>query len=211
MPIPEEIPYEITIRGDESKEVSVEELANFLRDLVFLHDRLWIIGSKEHREYPLDASFFYTRNGRPLPPEQRLRLGTIRRESPYELSLIIASAALGLPSAWAFFEIIRGVLLLPGERRIQALEIQKLQGEVKQSREVSTVSPVARAEQPSQRLGDILDQLTEDESLPDNRRETELRLLERDVERISQDAFRITEVEVKRRIVHKVENVKGDE
>jgi len=129
MPIPQEIPSEIVLRAEPLGPIEVEELGNFLRDLVFLHDRLWIIGSKEHADYPLDASFFYTRSGRPLPPEQRLRLTVISKQSPLELQLVIQSAFLGLSAAWLFFQLIRGMVLLPGERRIQRLQEEKLRNE----------------------------------------------------------------------------------
>jgi hypothetical protein len=46
MSIPEEIPQQIVLRGAETQKLSLEDFANFLRDLVFLHDRLWLILSE---------------------------------------------------------------------------------------------------------------------------------------------------------------------
>ena len=54
MALPQEIPVEFIIRGTEAAELTVEEFANFLRDIVFLHDRLWLIESRTFREYGLE-------------------------------------------------------------------------------------------------------------------------------------------------------------
>ncbi len=53
MVLPEKIPLEILIRGTEAPNITVEEFANFLRDLVFLHDRIWMMASGRFSESTL--------------------------------------------------------------------------------------------------------------------------------------------------------------
>src|SRR5579872_495063 len=194
MAISRRIPYEIVLRAEDPKgEIDAEDLANFLRDLVFLHDRLWIIASGT--DYSLDASFFYTRKGRPIPPKQRLKLTLVKRESPLELGLVIASA-IAIPSAaFAFFQIVRGMLLIPGEKRIQRLEEQKL---LKELEATPSPEPEAARLPPPSSLSEIYDATAGEQS--EDQRKIELRLLQRDIQRISENEFRITEIEVKRTV-----------
>ncbi len=193
MPVPEEVPYEIVLRGLEAETLAVEEFANFLRDLVFLHDRVWIMASKEHLEYDLAAGYFYTRYGKPIPEGQRLQLTYIKKESPYEVGMIISSASLAAGAAWLFFQIVRGVLLLPGEIRKQRLEESKLRKELG-----------SRPQEVSAERERVLREVDEElKALPGSqgdRVEENLRLIHRDIERISENRMRITEVEVRRSI-----------
>jgi hypothetical protein len=198
MAIPSELPYEIVLRADDPKDIDAEELANFIRDLVFLHDRVWLINSEDQTQYRLDASFFYTRNGRPIPSGQRLKLASIRKESPLEMGMIVAAAVGSPAAAWAFFQILRGVLLLRGERRIQSLQEQKLRQEVAQAKAPNHQSLV-ESRVP---LITIYNEELGGQRKSSERIETELRLLQRDVQRISENNFRITEIEVKRTIQH---------
>ncbi len=197
--MPREIPSEILIRAERLGTVEVEQLGNFLRDLVFLHDRLWIISSNEHADYPLDAGFFYTRSGRPIPPEQSLRLIRINEQSPLELQIAIQSAIVGIPgAAWVFFQLVRGALLLPGELRIQKLQEEKLRNEVPK---LGSQVPILDLPDRTAEIGRIYEEDLGKRNVPSSRRETELRLLLRDVQRIGEDGFRITQVEVTKTVV----------
>lgn len=188
MPSPEEIPYEVALRGIEIGTVSLEEFANFLRDLVFLHDRLWIIASGRDRQYDLEASYFYTRYGRPIPNEQKVLLLHLRRESPFEVGFVLQSAIYFGSAAWIFVQIIRGLRLLPGEAEKQQLEIEKLRDEKRER---------------SERIERAVREVTENLPSAPNSRETEIRLIRRDIERISANHLRITEVEVRRTLKSK--------
>jgi hypothetical protein len=124
MPNDDEVPKEILIRGTESDDLTVEQLANFLRDLVFLHDHLWLMASPDYKEYNLNHSFFYSRYGRPVPQSQRLHLLSVEKKSPFELQLGIPSAFYFVPVAMIFFRLLRGAILLPGELEKQDADIQ---------------------------------------------------------------------------------------
>jgi hypothetical protein len=191
MDLPPYIPYEVVLVGPETETMTVEDYANFLRDLVFLHDRLWIVASKERAAgYNLSAGWFYTRYGRPVPENQRLVLTSALKRSPFELGILIASAAEVGRVAWLFFQIIRGLLLLPGELEKQDLENEKLKHD---NREDYLSS---RASGPLDLRADLRDLAgTEREDA-----DTVLHLVQRDVERLKGGRLQITETRVTRTI-----------
>jgi hypothetical protein len=211
MVLPEQIPLEIVIRGTEAPNITVEEFANFLRDLVFLHDRLWMIGSEAKVESTLGKSFFYTRNGRPVPASYQLQLLSIRKESPFEAGILIGSA-LGLaPAAWIFFRILRGALLLPGEIEKQDVEIDKGKAEIEklnvekvktayeieEKRRLLQDARSARGHGPSI-IDDLQDDLRELSQTQVESFEERVHLVERDVRRLTEHEIVVTEITVRR-------------
>ncbi len=189
MPLPEEIPQEIAVRGLEAEFVSVEDFANFLRDLVFLHDRIWIIASGREKEYDLKAGYFYTRYGRPVPADQRLQLVFARKGSPWEIGILIASAPIIAATAWGFVQAIRALILLPGEFRKQNLEIEKIKTDIGLGKHQAQLA-----------LDDAVGELASTLEVRGERGEVQIRLLRRDIERISENKLVITEVEVRRTV-----------
>ncbi|HXN50427.1 MAG TPA: hypothetical protein VN943_00720 [Candidatus Acidoferrum sp.] len=222
MALPETIPLEIVIRGTEGKDLRVEDFANFLRDLVFLHDRLWMMGSEEYSESVLAKSFFFTRHGRPIPKEQQLKLVSLRKESPFELVVLIGSAIVGAPAAWIYFRILRGALLLPGEVEKQDVEIEKGKSETQKLRleSIKLSREIAETETPQVNEGLAIEDFRERRrrlqsqgsrlapdlasdlrDLPQSHAESfeeRVRLVERDVKRISDHEIVITEITVRR-------------
>jgi hypothetical protein len=199
---PPEIPYEIVVRANDPQKTEVEELANFLRDLVFLHDRLWLIATDYSAKYNIGASFFYARDHRPVPHDQRLGMSFLRKESPLELAVIISSALAVPAAAWAYFQILRGRKLLPGELRLQQLQEKKLLAEI------DSLAPAAQ--KPQSELTSIYNELKEEAHTTLERRELEVTLLQRDIERLSQDAFRITEIQVKQTVKYEPRQLKKE-
>lgn len=213
MPLPMEIPSMIVLRGSEADSIDLEDMANFLRDLVFIHDRIWLAESEANREYDLNASFFYTRTGRPVPEADRLKLSNIRMASPWEMAVVISSALTGaMATAWLFFQIARGVLLLPGERQLQQLNIAKLE------RDLEAGSPQPRVRRPAGDLADgspqfptpvnemrsvsqaIAESVEHHLILPE-RAEALAPMVQKDVRRILKSRMRIEQVEP-RNLVH---------
>jgi hypothetical protein len=205
MDLPETIPYEIVIRGAEEKDISVEEFANFLRDLVFLHDRLWMMASEHFSQTKIAYSFFYTRNGRPIPKEQQLALVSLRKESPFEIVVLIGSAIAVAPAAWIFFRILRGTLLLPGEIEKQDVEIEKGKSEIEKL-ELEKVHLAYEIEEKRRQLQAQSPKVVEDvrgdlRELPPSKVEPfeeRLHLVERDVERLNDHEIVVTEISVRR-------------
>ncbi len=223
MVLPEEIPLEIVIRGSEAPNITVEEVANFLRDLVFLHDRLWMIASGAEAESTLAKSFFYTRNGRPVPSSYQLQLLSIRKESPFEAGILIGSALALAPAAWIYYRILRGALLLPGEIEKQDVEIDKAKSETEKlkldkikvayeveekRRKLQNVTSLRasdfyekkshlRDHRPSV-IDDLQDDLRELSQTDVESFEERAHLIERDVKRLTEHEIVVTEISVRR-------------
>ena len=118
----------IRIDGIEPGAIPLEEYANLLRDLVFIHDRLWLIANKEHfREGLYFSSFFYTRDQRRVL--QTLQLVSAEIGSPFKLDITVNLDEWAKGIANAFInDIIRAVATLPShiENEKQLSEQQKL-------------------------------------------------------------------------------------
>src|SRR3990172_3582621 len=126
MPMPAtKLPYEIVIFAVDEGSIALDDFANFLRDLVTFHDRLCVITSPKYREYNLSSSFFYTRYGRPIPAGQSLRLTHLKKESPLEIGLLLASAAIFGRAVQPFVQGLRDLVLLPGDYRKQRGDIRR--------------------------------------------------------------------------------------
>jgi len=205
MDLPETIPYEIVIRGAEEKNISVEEFANFLRDLVFLHDRVLMMASEDFSQTKIAYSFFYTRNGRPIRKEQQLALVSLRKESPFEIVVLIGSAIAVAPAAWIYFRILRGTLLLRGEIEKQDVEIEKGKSEIEKL-EMEKVHLAYEIEKKRRQLQEQTPKVVEDvrgdlQELPPSSVETfeeRMHLVERDVERLTDHEIVVSEISVRR-------------
>ena len=78
----------LIVRGDEVGSILLEDDANFLRDLIFLHNRIWILASRDESLYKLYYSnWFYVRGKGRVPEGQELSLISARIGSPFELNL----------------------------------------------------------------------------------------------------------------------------
>ncbi|MGH9686296.1 MAG: hypothetical protein ACRD5K_04295 [Candidatus Acidiferrales bacterium] len=207
MILPEAIPSEIVLRGIEAQEIRVEDLANFLRDLVFLHDRLWMMASEKYVGKDIGCSWFYGRNGRPIPGNQQLRLVSFRKESPFLADIIIASAALSAPVAWTYFRILRGALLLPGEISKQDAEVEQIKThtEMEQLEKVKLAYEIVEMqrnwrERALATTSELRKDLREFPSSPQEPFENRLELVERDIERLSRNEIIITNISVRKYI-----------
>lgn len=190
MLLPDEIPSELLIRGAESSEITVEAFANFMRDLVFLHDRIWLISSEEYRNRSIKGTWFYSRYGRSIPESQQLRLAFVRKESPFELGIVLRTAAIAAPVAWIYFQLLRGALLFPGEIKNQQLQNTKLEYEIAEKKD----AVASRARQAIAAVQDDLSEFVRSSEEPADER---LHLVERDVERLSESEVIVTDIVVR--------------
>ena len=193
----EEIPYEVTLKGLEGKDLTVEGFANFLRDLVFLHDRLWLLASEEHAKYNHITGRFFIRGGRPVPPNQALRLHRVKKESPWELTFTIESALYASPVVGLILvRLFRALVLLPGEIERQDLVNEQIRLQNEQLRRSLALRPSVPSEKIARLPSDIADEIAQLPGLQGEKREENYRRLERDIERISDHGLAITDVEI---------------
>ena len=203
MALPKEIPSEISIRGIEGREIAVEDFANFLRDIVFLHDRIWMMSSRDYSESKLGYSFFYTRNGRPIQQTQKLKLISVRMESPFDLVVNIPSALSYASAAWIFFRLLRGALLLPGEIEKQYMEIDRGNSAI-EKQELEKTDLVYTIDEKRRRSRDhrasipldVREDILELAKPHTDSFEERISLVERDVRRLSEDEIVVTEIKV---------------
>jgi hypothetical protein len=135
------VPQQLAMQGLQDRKLLAEELGNFLRDLVFLHDRLWILASKEFVHYNYQTTWFFGRNTRPLPVEARLEVVSFRKESPWFLLLDLGAFGAFGAVCLLYLKVLRIALLLPGEFVEQRLRIEILEHTraEKRKRESSTI------------------------------------------------------------------------
>src|SRR4051794_12338160 len=77
----------IRIRGSENASIELEDYADFLRDIVFIHDRIWILASGDERFRRIYFSHFFYVRVRRVPADYRLRLVSSEIGSPFELKV----------------------------------------------------------------------------------------------------------------------------
>jgi hypothetical protein len=87
------------------------------------------------------------------------------------------------------------------------LRLQQLQ-EKKLLAEIDSLAPAAQ--KPQSELTSIYNELKEEAHTTLERRELEVTLLQRDIERLSQDAFRITEIQVKQTVKYEPRQLKKE-
>ncbi len=185
---PAEIPYEIVLRGAVGDELSVEDFANFLRDLVFLHDRLWMIASRVPRKSGQPNRSHYYHSKWSVPDDQKLHLDYIKMESPLEIGLTIASAILRGTVALAYAKAIETLVLLPGKKRKQDLEVERLEDEREGRKRGATQAA----------LQTISETSGESMELHGNDKEEAYRWIKRDIEKIPEHGITITQIEIRK-------------
>jgi hypothetical protein len=109
--------------------------------------------------------------------------------SPFEIGLYLQSALLGGSAAWVFFQVIRGIVLLPGEFEKQQLEIAKLHDE-----RVERLNKATQVFLEESRGIEVPRRRSSEE------REVEVKLVRRDIERISEHKVIVAGIEVRKSI-----------
>ena len=118
----------IRITLDTDFDDSAEGFANFIRDLVFIHDRLITMSLEREEPRRFYSPGFYARQTR-IPDEYKLKVKHITKQSPTVIELV----GLGLSSGLilkTFLEFIKVARDWKVDRRIKDLEKQKKDLEV---------------------------------------------------------------------------------
>lgn len=174
----ESAPFKIVIQGDPGEEPPLENIASFLRHLVYLHDRLVILASPQYRQAAWSSHFFY-RTGRPLKGKELLKVYHLKQESPIEIGIIIGAAIAVPPAAKAFVEFIKMIRDWKPDREYKTLRSQQLRLEIEcQMKELGMVKgyPLAAEE--------------------DERQTHPSEVITKDIIRIVKDEITITNIEI---------------
>ena len=123
---------QVNIICSETDILLLEDVATFLKDLVYLHDRLALLApynienfKQFENIYFLD--YFYRRFSRPLPESDKLKVSHIHLGSPLSIELLIG-IIFGFPTAALAFikllQIIRDWDLDREKKRLENLELK---------------------------------------------------------------------------------------
>jgi hypothetical protein len=166
----EETPYEVVILGDAGEVPPLEDIASWLRHMVYLHDRLVLLTSYRYN-YAVSSFYFFQRSGRPLGETELLRVRHLRQESPVEIAIILG-AAIGFPAAAkAFIEFIKMIRDWQLDKEYKALRNEDLRlGIEKKVRELDisnqfppNLKDAKTGEQPTEMIAKDIRRLLKDE------------------------------------------------
>lgn len=165
----------------------LEDIATFLKDLVYLYDRLALLAPynlENFKEFEdiYTSDYFYRRFSRPLPETDKLKVAHIRLHSPLSIELVLG-IAMGFPAAAkAFVELIKIIRDWGYDREMKQLELMKLKLEIAE-----------KIKKFEKELG-----ITNvDEISPKLSKEKIVELIEKDVIRLTRHEAMIKEVHVK--------------
>jgi hypothetical protein len=118
-------PLSFWLTGFESESPPLEEIANYLRDLVFLHDRLvlWQLHREEANYSPLQ---FYGRYARRELQEWRPKTQALSVGSPFGLWLVLPAIVIASGAVRSFADVITRLSLLGPDRAYRQAETEIL-------------------------------------------------------------------------------------
>ncbi len=178
---------QVNIICSETDILLLEDVATFLKDLVYLHDRLALLAPYNIENFKqfeniYFSNYFYRRFSRPLPESDKLKVSHIHLGSPLSIELIIG-VALGFPAAAKafveFIKLIRDWDIDKERKRLGNMELKL--GLQKMVREQAEKLGLSEIEKMDVKLC----------------KEDILKLIEEDVIRITRHEIRIKEIKYK--------------
>lgn len=170
--------YLLKMRFLEESYPDLLDISSLLYDLELSHDYGVLLSEKKYWNYEF-SRFFWYRNGRPIDPHYRVKAARIVKESPLELTLVIASVG----ALWIVLQIIEKVVNWPLSRKKLKLEVEKLELETAEKRADLHRTIALAQEQRESREGAA----TVEERLVQRLAESRLVLLEIDVEQLREE------------------------
>ena len=110
--------YGVHLRGIEAQLPALEDVGNYLRDLVFLHDRLVLSQLRPRAGAEAYSFSFYSRYQRRELRESRPRLKSVVLGSPFELIVLLPAMLVAPRAVMAFTGLIRQLALVGPERAL---------------------------------------------------------------------------------------------
>jgi hypothetical protein len=111
---------------DEPTDITLLELSSTFYDFGLLYDWSVLVTIPEYSGYRFGQGFWY-RNGRPIFPEHRLYVRSIRQESPIAALLLIPAVAAGAGIPWALLQSIEKIQNWKLNRRKLEAEVEELE------------------------------------------------------------------------------------
>lgn len=121
-------PQVLTVVLAERADLLLEDVSNFFYDSLLLHDCV-VLATGEY-DYNFGPQFYY-RTGRPIRPEDRLRLRRLRHESPLLVETIVMWGAASL-AVRSTYEWLR-------DRPLHRRKLEAETGEAEERREIARI------------------------------------------------------------------------
>jgi len=119
----------ISIKAAERGEVQLRDTVNFLWDFNLLYEISRLALDPKYRDFRITPHVFQ-RNGRPLWPEDRLRLIELSAQSPLKLRIALAAVPVAAATLWTVVQTAQTISNWPLQREKLEAEVLKTQLEV---------------------------------------------------------------------------------
>jgi hypothetical protein len=120
---------QIALRGDEDQFPLLLDVTSFLYDFNLLYEFMRMGLDEQYFGYPF-SQYSWTRKGRPLRAEDRLRVVRLQHESPIHLVTIAIATPGAVAAAWGILQIVEKITNWPLNRDILKLQRDKLRMDV---------------------------------------------------------------------------------
>ncbi|MBS1842613.1 MAG: hypothetical protein JSS69_03040 [Acidobacteria bacterium] len=120
--------FRIQIAGREETFPTVLDVSSFLYDLNLLYEIARLATDPNYDEFRF-SRFVYFRSGRPLKEADRLRIQSLRQESPLALVAVLTAVPVAIGAVWGVVQIVEKIANAPLNRRKLKAEVEKLERE----------------------------------------------------------------------------------
>jgi hypothetical protein len=125
---PDQAHFRIQIVGTEETFPLVLDVSSFLYDLNLLYEIARLATDPNYDEFKF-SRFVYYRGGRPLQEGDRLRVQSLRQESPLALVVVLAAVPVAIGAVWGVVQIVDKIGNASLNRRKLRAEVEKLERE----------------------------------------------------------------------------------
>jgi hypothetical protein len=128
--------FRIHIVGSEETFPTVLDVSSFLYDLNLLYEIARLATDPNYSKFRF-SRFVYFRTGRPLKEQDRLRIQSLRQESPLALVAVLTAVPVAIGAVWGVVQIVEKIANAPLNRRKLKAEVEKLERENRETAESS--------------------------------------------------------------------------
>src|SRR5437899_9522367 len=119
----------ISIKAVERGEVQFRDTVNFLWDFNLLYEISRLALDPKYRDFRI-TPYVFQRNGRPIWPEDRLRLVELSTESPLKLRIALTAVPVAAATLWTLVQTAQTISNWPLQHEKLEAEVLKTQLEV---------------------------------------------------------------------------------
>ena len=121
--------FQIRLHGREDDYPTLLEISSFLYDFNLIYEFSRLGTDPKYASYTF-SRYSWNRDARPLTNDDRLRVVTLRHESPIVLIAVVAAVPAAVGAIWGVVQIIERIANWPLNREILKLQRDKLRKEL---------------------------------------------------------------------------------